>query len=80
MKRDLKMTTADWRLDPSVDTGAQIAAMPESVQAARLLRDSITAVLLGEHSVGQGRASFLTRGGRRAGDTLLPYAIRLHRR
>ena len=48
MKRDLQMTIAEWRLDPSVDTGAQIAAMLESLQAAGLLRASACAVLLGE--------------------------------
>jgi len=48
MKRDLQMTIAEWRLDPSVDTGAQISALLESLQAAGLLRASACAALLGE--------------------------------
>jgi len=49
MKRDLQITMAEWRVDPTVGTGTQIAAMLESLQAGGLLRASACAVLLGEH-------------------------------
>ena len=48
MNRRLNEMMQTWHLEPGSDSGVQIAAMLESLQAAGLLHASTTAVLLGE--------------------------------